>query len=1235
MKTFWTIVGIMLLCTAVLQAGVLIQDGFDDGGRTNGTDALDADWWRVYSYTLDVNASGGLGSGHALSVVGTGNSLFLANFPSQILDGDGDRMTLKFDFQILELANSTIRFGLLNANGTPVETDVDVDDLADDDGGYFFRLATGTGTDSKFYEDNGTSSPLGGGDLAARTSAVFGITDTNVHSVKMTYTYAEGTIEVAVTIDEGTPAEFNLSWTDSSSLKQDFSEAAIVFQGGMDGLVDNILVEYSEISNFAPEVNAGPDQVVFVGQSLQLAGAAVDPENQPMTFAWIATGPAAVTFDPDNTVLDPAVAFTAPGTYTLELRANDNVKTGSDVLAVIVRDPAEKALAAHWDFETLTPTDPNVFDAVSINNGTWTGIDPNYVAGWMPGASPDLAAAFFGEKYILINADPNAVPSLDDGLQYGMTVACWVKVEDTAAFDDVRILEKDSWALISSAANPGSVKFVLTGQPSNGVNAQAVVADGYWHHVAGTFDGKTMAVYVDGILDHSASAGGFLSANTNPVTIGADNAGGRRLVGAAVDDVRVYNYGLDAAEIEAIAALGRNRTPRVEAAISADSIQLPDDTLTLTLTASDPDMDVIDSLWTMASGPAAVSFGNDIAAQTEVTFNKEGRYVLRATVSDGMAVVFDEVNVLVYPVGWNGELAHMAYDTHPDDVTFWGYQAIVHGSPFYTTSAKIGSGAIEFNGTSDYLEYAPGLASDVTDLTFAAWVRADKAADMEVGGNFPNYDGEEQGWRLWFDDAGYFKLWMGERFNTYQAWNMTEATYTPGEWTHVALTFRYIEGDRNEVKFYVNGLLKLDSTTNYRVFPNPTIPFFVGRRPMADQQYLDGAIDDLWLYNRVLTLAEIGELAGLNVPPLVDAGPQKKILLPADSVVLDGSVTDTDPVTVAWSIMEGNAGVSFDPVDAAATKVTLPGLGDYLLRLTATDSFGKSVSDDVLVKVRPEGFDGLEAYINFENADPNLALHSAVGAGYQGIAYGDPNVGFAASETRLGAGGLELFGTDDYVAYSKFLGSDPALTASVWFNCQDIAAGGRILDKWPNNSTGLGWFIRIRNGDGNLAAMVGSGYNGPGLYQQAQAGTFAEGEWVHAVLTYEDGVMRLYQNGALLRQSNNVAFSPEDIVTPLNIGRRQNAPSEYFTGLIDEVRIYDYALSVEQVKAMYAADGGQPWQTCTSPALAGDLNKDCRVDLVDMAVLSEGWNASYSLATLSSLAQTWLDCDDRDLGNCF
>ena len=94
-----------------------------------------------------------------------------------------------------------------------------------------------------------------------------------------------------------------------------------------------------------------------------------------------------------------------------------------------------------------------------------------------------------------------------------------------------------------------------------------------------------------------------------------------------------------------------------------------------------------------------------------------------------------------------------------------------------------------------------------------------------------------------------------------------------------------------------------------------------------------------------------------NLAPVVSAGSDLTIALPATTTPLQGSVMDDGRLlaspTLAWTQLDGPQGVVFAQPSSATTAVTLPGIGSFDLRLTAFDGQLTS-SDDVRVTVVPE-----------------------------------------------------------------------------------------------------------------------------------------------------------------------------------------------------------------------------------------------------------------------------------------
>lgn len=73
-----------------------------------------------------------------------------------------------------------------------------------------------------------------------------------------------------------------------------------------------------------------------------------------------------------------------------------------------------------------------------------------------------------------------------------------------------------------------------------------------WHHVAAVHDGATTSIYVDGVLEASAPRGSSATAPATNALIGARMQNGipQEFFNGTIDDLRVWDYALSAAEIE-------------------------------------------------------------------------------------------------------------------------------------------------------------------------------------------------------------------------------------------------------------------------------------------------------------------------------------------------------------------------------------------------------------------------------------------------------------------------------------------------------------------------------------------------------------------------------------------------------------------------------------------------------------------------------------------------------------
>ncbi len=303
--------------------------------------------------------------------------------------------------------------------------------------------------------------------------------------------------------------------------------------------------------------------------------------------------------------------------------------------------------------------------------------------------------------------------------------------------------------------------------------------------------------------------------------------------------------------------------------------------------------------------------------------------------------------------------------------------------------------------------------------------------------------------------------------------------------------------------------------------------------------------------------------------------------------------SQTEPVTYEWK-KQG----SDDVIGTAATlEIVVAEDSDGLYTCTASNPSGPKTSRAARLVVAK-----MVARYTFDTkgrtGDPNFVEDSS-GHGHHGSARG--NVSLVPG--IIGDGAFSFGGTSsDFVEIGRWNPSEVTnrLSVACWVKWTGTGSTWQGVigkrDAW--NATDNYWHLECS-------------FNGDSIYFQSwTAGQLASGswsahidQWTHLIATFDGTTGIMYINGEPA-VSGNFQFAAKPDST-LVIGASEANGGNPWSGLIDDVKIYNYALTPVEASSIYVIDTGAAGVCSESPEY--DLNGDCLVDLADFAIFMQGW----------------------------
>ena len=315
--------------------------------------------------------------------------------------------------------------------------------------------------------------------------------------------------------------------------------------------------QLSTPTSFQLTVNAVNDAPTITGIANQTTttGVAVGPLSFTIGDIETAASNLTVSGSSNNTTLVPNgnIVFGGSGanrTVTVTPAGN---QTGTANITVTVSDGQLSAPTNFMLTVTVTPT--GLVAAYGFNEGTGTSVSDAAGKGhtgtvrsgtWTTLGKFGNALSFNGTNTWVTVADKN-----DLDLTTGMTLEAWVFPTTGNGVRDIIIKEGSNADIYNLYARNGGghpESNVLVGGSNRTAEGTALAAN-VWTHVAGTYDGTAVRLFINGVQVASTTVGGSIATSTGPLRIGGNSVWGEFFQGR-IDEVRIYNRALTQTEIQ-------------------------------------------------------------------------------------------------------------------------------------------------------------------------------------------------------------------------------------------------------------------------------------------------------------------------------------------------------------------------------------------------------------------------------------------------------------------------------------------------------------------------------------------------------------------------------------------------------------------------------------------------------------------------------------------------------------
>lgn len=733
-----------------------------------------------------------------------------------------------------------------------------------------------------------------------------------------------------------------------------------------------------------------------------------------------------------------------------------------------------------------------------------------------------------------------------------VTLEGWVNLESSGTFRTI-VGNYNSGMQFLLRIDGGLPRFwVDNGGGFKNVTGTSTIPVGTWTHIAGTWDGTTMKVFVNGILEGSLPTTGAFPTVSNSVRVGGSINGSEYMDGL-IDDVRIWNIARTDADIKAF--MSTCLSGFESGLVAFYDFESGTGTALVDRTGNGYN-------GTLVSAPVWVAgLGCNCLAEPAVNTSD----FTSICISDTSIELASSQSGVYY--GLRNDADNSFISQNPV-VGTGGAITLATGAITSTTTMNVYSGvpgsntALDFDNTDDYVDVA-GIDVSNSSFTIEAWAKRNSSGtyDMILTQGAAVTD---QGLHFGFRNTNEFTFaFWGDDLNS-------SSPYTDNNWHHWAATY---DATTNEQKLYMDGSL-IDSRTatgDYTGSGN----IYIGNSIIGGSNTFDGPIQDLRIWNTVRTQTEIqdnrydclvGNEAGLVAYYKFQDGTGSSTAYDETGNGHDGTLTLMDPAT-DW--VTGNADIWCPTCEAELAQMVTVTINPIADQTVNTADFAEVCVADTSIELASSE---AGVYYGLRNDFDNKFISQGPVIGTGGAI--TLPTGEITGTTTINVysavpgdnGALDFDGVDDYVLIGDVPGisfeNNTPYSIEAWARWNNNGAYSTIFAKMFDGAPNTGYDLLISNTGDVEAHIISNWGTGNAIKVATTSAPFSDNQYHHIALVY-DGSMNasgvtIYIDGvaqSITVLANNLTGS---IVNnnEARIGSRAGISAITMSGQIDDIRIW-------------------------------------------------------------------------------